>query len=117
MKKSLLFVLFAMAFFGINAQTILFEAPIRTTGGTATDTLDNGSIVTFELSTDDAEQENDEVDSYYDDDLDVGWEGDPTDFNTLTVGLRFQILPSLRVLLSIQPLSKYSRTKEKPHKM
>ncbi|MCF8371530.1 MAG: T9SS type A sorting domain-containing protein [Bacteroidales bacterium] len=89
MRKTLLFGLFILTFFGLNAQSYTFETGIKTTGGTATDTLGNGTVVTFQLSTDDAEQENDEVDSYYDDDLDAGWEGDPTDQNILTTGLRF----------------------------
>jgi hypothetical protein len=59
-------------------------------GEMATDTLDNGTIVTFGLSSDDAEQENDEMDTMHDDDLDAGWEGDPEDLNILTAGLRFQ---------------------------
>lgn len=55
----------------------------------ATDTItDEG--VTFAASSDDAEQENDEIDSLFDDDIDTGWEGDPEDFNILTCGLRFQ---------------------------
>jgi predicted Fe-Mo cluster-binding NifX family protein len=55
----------------------------------ATDTIeDNG--VTFAASSDDAEQENDEMDSLFDDDLDAGWEGAPEDQNILTTGLRFQ---------------------------
>ncbi|MBX2874490.1 MAG: T9SS type A sorting domain-containing protein, partial [Saprospiraceae bacterium] len=46
--------------------------------------------VTFEASSDDAEQENDEIDSLFDDDLDAGWEGAPEDQNILTTGLRFR---------------------------
>ncbi|MCB0521440.1 MAG: T9SS type A sorting domain-containing protein [Lewinellaceae bacterium] len=49
---------------------------------------DNG--VFFSASSDDAEQENDEMDSLFDDDLDAGWEGAPEDQNILTTGLRFQ---------------------------
>ena len=44
------------------------------------------------VSTDDAEQENDEIDALYDDDLDAGWEGAPEDRNVLTTGLRFRNL-------------------------
>ena len=55
----------------------------------ATDTItDEG--VTFAASSDDAEQENDEIDSLFDDDIDTGWEGEPDDQNILTAGLRFQ---------------------------
>lgn len=39
------------------------------------------------VSSDDAEQINDEIDKLFDDDLDMGWEGD--EFNIITVGLRF----------------------------
>lgn len=46
--------------------------------------------VTFDGSSDDAEQENDEIDALFDDDIDAGWEGEEGDANTLTAGLRFQ---------------------------
>ncbi|MBV6654629.1 MAG: hypothetical protein KI786_12770, partial [Mameliella sp.] len=46
--------------------------------------------MTFAASSDDAEQENDEIDALFDDDIDAGWEGDPEDFNVLSCGLRFQ---------------------------
>lgn len=75
---------------GVTAQSAYFERYILGTGGTINDTLGNGTVVTLDLSTDDVEQENSEVDSYYDDDLDAGWEGDPADQNLLTLGLRFQ---------------------------
>ncbi len=56
---------------------------------TATDTItDEG--VTLAVSSDDAEQENDEIDALFDDDIDAGWEGEPDDLNILTAGLRFQ---------------------------
>lgn len=42
------------------------------------------------VSSDDAEQENDEIDSLFDDDLDAGWEGAPEDRNILTMGMRFR---------------------------
>jgi hypothetical protein len=71
-------------------ESTVFDTPIVGNGEFATDTLDNGTIVTFELSSDDAEQENDEMDTLHDDDLDAGWEGDPEDLNILTAGLRFQ---------------------------
>lgn len=44
------------------------------------------------VSTDDAEQENNEIDALYDDDIDAGWEGAPEDRNILTAGLRFRNL-------------------------
>ena len=57
-----------------------------------TDTItDEG--VTLAVSSDDAEQENDEIDSLFDDDLDAGWEGDPEDLNILTTGMRFRNIP------------------------
>lgn len=43
---------------------------------------------TTPVSTDDAEQINNEIDKLYDDDLDMGWEGD--EFNVVSTGLRFQ---------------------------
>ena len=67
-----------------SVSNIRLEIPIA-----VTDTIvDNG--VTFEASSDDAEQENDQIDALFDDDLDAGWEGDPADQNNLTAGLRFR---------------------------
>ncbi|HMQ48054.1 MAG TPA: T9SS type A sorting domain-containing protein [Saprospiraceae bacterium] len=57
-----------------------------------TDTIEDEGIV-FEASSDDAEQENDEIDSLFDDDLDAGWEGAPEDQNILTTGIRFRNIP------------------------
>lgn len=74
--------------FGMAQQSVLMRH-IEGTGGQITDTLDNGTVVTLDLSTDDVEQENDEVDGRYDDDLDLGWEGDPADQNVLHLGFRF----------------------------
>ena len=69
-----------------SVSSALVDIPI-----VATDTItDEG--VTFAASSDDAEQENDEIDSLFDDDLDAGWEGAPEDQNILTTGLRFQHL-------------------------
>ena len=70
--------------------TLTLEIPIVVNGDPITDTLDDGTIITLETSSDDAEQENDEMDALYDDDIDAGWEGDPEDQNTLTAGMRFQ---------------------------
>ena len=66
------FILVFVLAFGASAQSTYFECYIQGTGGTINDTLDNGTVVTLDLSTDDVEQENDEPDSYYDDDLDAG---------------------------------------------
>jgi hypothetical protein len=78
-------LVFSMGYlFNVQAQSLEFSRYII-----ATDTItDEG--VTFEASSDDAEQENDEIDSLFDDDIDAGWEGDPEDFNVLSCGLRFQ---------------------------
>lgn len=90
MKKLLISVAMIMLFvFAVNAQSTKIERKIQPTGGQVTDTLDNGQVVTLDLSSDDAEQENNEVDTPYDDDLDAGWEGAPDDQNILTMGLRF----------------------------
>lgn len=88
MKKNVLALLamFSLAG-GAFAQ---FTQVVQGTGGTRNDTLDDGTVVVLDLSTDDVEQENDEVDSYYDDDLDAGWEGAPDDQNLLTLGVRFR---------------------------
>jgi len=95
MKKAIIYLIMLMGIcFTIKAQNIKVEVPIKATGGTIKDTLDEyapyDTIVTLELSSDDAEQENDEVDTPYDDDLDAGWEGDDGDANVLTMGLRFR---------------------------
>jgi hypothetical protein len=91
MKRILLsisvIVLFAI---GATAQNAKLVVPIQSTGGSVSDTLDDGTVVTLSLSSDDCEQENDEIDTPYDDDLDAGWEGAPEDQNILTVGLRFR---------------------------
>jgi hypothetical protein len=73
-----------------TVTSTVIERYILTHGNPITDTLDNGQIITFDTSSDDAEQENDEMDALFDDDLDAGWEGDPEDFNILTTGLRFR---------------------------
>lgn len=78
MKKITLLVAALSLGMGAFAQSFgTVEVPIKKTG-----TVDG-----VDVSTDDAEQENDEMDKLFDDDLDAGWEGD--DFNTLTTGLRF----------------------------
>jgi hypothetical protein len=74
-------------------ETTVLVIPVVKLGEPITDTLDDGTIITFDTSSDDAEQENDEMDALYDDDLDAGWEGEPDDQNILTTGIRFQNLP------------------------
>lgn len=76
MKKVLLVLALVTATVYTYGQS-KFEVQIKKTG------TEDG----IDVSSDDAEQENDEMDKLYDDDLDAGWEGD--DFNTLSTGLRF----------------------------
>jgi uncharacterized protein YlzI (FlbEa/FlbD family) len=73
-----------------TAPAVVFERTIVQNGANDTITLSNGNIVIVGTSSDDAEQEDDAMDALYDDDLDMGWEGDPTKMHTLTTGLRFQ---------------------------
>jgi len=93
MKNVLLFsAVVALMMLGITlkAQSTLLEITIIKNGVPLTDTLENGQIVTYDTSSDDAEQQDDEMDALYDDDLDAGWEGDPEDLHILITGLRFQ---------------------------
>jgi curved DNA-binding protein CbpA len=92
MKRNLLLlVLSFVAYIGFG-QNVKLEIPIVKTGETQIEVEDENDVVidtiTISISTDDAEQENDEMDTMIDDDIDAGWEGD--DFNVLTAGLRFQ---------------------------
>jgi hypothetical protein len=73
-----------------TAPTVVFERTIVQNGANDTITLSNGNIVIVGTSSDDAEQEDNSMDALYDDDLDMGWEGDPTKLHILTSGLRFQ---------------------------
>lgn len=78
MKKHLLLAaLLAMGATTFAQSHSTIEVQIKKTA------TDNG----VDVSSDDAEQENQEMDKLFDDDLDAGWEGD--DFNVLTTGLRF----------------------------
>ena len=70
-----------------SVESAVLEVPIIATGGI---TVDEDTGLELEVSSDDAEQENDEIDSLLDDDIDAGWEGEPEDQNILTAGLRFQ---------------------------
>jgi len=70
------------ALFAQESQTI--EVPIIKTG---TEEIDG---VTIDVSSDDAEQEDNVIDALNDDDLDAGWKSDPEDLVVVTVGLRFQ---------------------------
>ena len=87
MKKSihlLPFILLLCLTYNTNAQSLIFRRAIL-----PTDTITEDGV-TFAVSSDDAEQENDEMDSLFDDDLDAGWEGAPEDQNILSTGLRFR---------------------------
>lgn len=68
----------------LSAQNFSLTRSILSTGTIVEDSI------SFEVSSDDAEQENDEMDSLFDDDLDAGWEGAPEDQNRLSTGLRFR---------------------------
>ena len=81
---SILLLAFVCLAVSVSAQSLQIRRYII-----ATDTItDEG--VTFAASSDDAEQENDEIDALFDDDIDAGWEGEPDDQNILTAGMRFQ---------------------------
>jgi hypothetical protein len=77
MKKYLLSLILTVLMVGTLSSQTRFERQIQKTG-----TVDG-----VDESSDDAEQQNQEMDKLFDDDLDMGWEGD--DFNIMTTGLRF----------------------------
>lgn len=86
MKKALPLIIFLLATLStsVSAQSLVFRTYIS-----VTDTVEDDGVI-FPASSDDAEQENNEMDALFDDDLDTGWEGAPEDQNTLTTGLRFR---------------------------
>jgi len=89
-KVLLLFSLLAFSLLAVetSAQSLMISRRII-----ATDTIfDEDQGVSIPVSSDDAEQENDEIDALFDDDIDAGWEGDDGDANILTAGMRFQNL-------------------------
>jgi hypothetical protein len=89
MKQSLLLlVVIALASWAMPAQAQSIKVQRRIM---VTDTIGTGNAKVA-VSSDDAEQENDKMDSLHDDDIDAGWEGDPEDRNILTAGLRFRNL-------------------------
>src|SRR3989339_615082 len=94
MKKSLLILTVMLVSIFTFGQNVKLEIPIVKTGETLIYVEDDNDVVidsiTVSISTDDAEQENDEMDTLIDDDLDAGWEGADGDANILTNGLRFQ---------------------------
>ena len=85
-KKLLLITTVLLMALGSYAQGVVDISIVKT--GTATD--EDDPTITFDASSDDAEQENDEIDALFDDDIDAGWEGEEGDANILTAGLRFQ---------------------------
>jgi len=86
MKSILLsFLLFIFVATVSNAQNKKFEVYIQKTGTIVEDDVE------VDVSSDDAEQENDEMDDLYDDDLDVGYEYvDASEINIVNIGLRFR---------------------------
>jgi len=90
MNKNLLLFCIVFLLLGFSqtafGQSILVQRTIAFTDSI----VDEDEGVSLAVSTDDAEQENDEMDSLTDDDIDTGWEGDAEDQNILTAGLRFQ---------------------------
>jgi hypothetical protein len=88
MKKllPLLAVLFVLGFCQVSYGQNMIDIPIIQTD----EIIDEETFDTLAISSDDAEQENDEIDALDDDDLDAGWEGQEGDANILVLGLRFQ---------------------------
>jgi len=85
--KSLLLYFFLFLFFtsSVFAQSKKLEVYIQ-----KTDTIMEEGVV-INVSSDDAEQENDEMDDLFDDDLDIGYEYvDASEINIVNLGLRFR---------------------------
>lgn len=78
MKRILPFFVFLFLAGAAHSQSVLDTVRIKQTA------VEAGTAI----STDDAEQLNDAIDKLFDDDLDMGWEGD--EFNIVTVGLVFR---------------------------
>jgi hypothetical protein len=77
MKRPILILALIGLYSAAQAQSTKFEVQIKKTA--TTDGIDESS--------DDAEQQNNVMDKLFDDDLDMGWEGD--DFNIVATGFRF----------------------------
>ncbi|MDD2965097.1 MAG: T9SS type A sorting domain-containing protein [Bacteroidales bacterium] len=73
-----------------TAPTFVLERAIVQNGANDTIELSTGELVVIATSSDDAEQEQDAMDALNDDDLDIGWEGEPEKMFVVTAGLRFQ---------------------------
>ncbi|MEO1253439.1 MAG: hypothetical protein AAFY41_00955, partial [Bacteroidota bacterium] len=88
MKKTLLPIILLIVGYASTAQNSgALDISIIKTGTAISE--DDPNVI-FDVSSDDAEQENDEIDALNDDDIDAGWEGEEGDANILTAGLRFQ---------------------------
>ncbi len=81
MKRILLFIVIlfvsGVSNFAVSQQQVLSVKIVKT-----------GNEGGVDVSYDDGEFENDAIDKFYDDDLDMGWEGE--DLNIMTTFLRFQ---------------------------
>ncbi len=89
--KNLLFAIFMLAMgYTLQAQSAMFDRRIMQNGTNDTIELSTGELVIVATSSDDAEQEQDAMDALNDDDLDIGWEGEPEKLFIVTAGLRFQ---------------------------
>ena len=85
MKKFLLLAFILLIYITSNAQSKKLEVSIQ-----KTDTIMEEGVV-INVSSDDAEQENDEMNDLYDDDLDIGYEyKDASEINIVYLGLRFR---------------------------
>lgn len=73
-----------------TAPAFILERAIVQNGTNDTIELSTGELVIVSTSSDDAEQENDAMDALNDDDLDIGWEGNPEKLFVVSAGLRFQ---------------------------
>ncbi len=85
--KSTLLNLFLLLIFtsSVFAQSKKLEVSIQKTG-----TIEEDSVI-INVSSDDAEQENDAMDDLFDDDLDIGYEyKDASEINIVYLGLRFR---------------------------
>ena len=81
MKKPLL-LLISFFFFGVITQVVAQQQVVSLR------IIKTGEEGGVNVSYDDGEFENDAIDKFYDDDLDMGWEGE--DLNIMTTFLRFQ---------------------------
>lgn len=79
-----------MALLGFASRTYCQNTKIEVSIVKTGVIVDEETQESFDFSSDDAEQINDEIDGLDDDDLDAGWEGQEGDANVVTTGLRFQ---------------------------